>query len=233
MSNVDNTEIDKFNSIAAAWWDLEGEFKPLHQLNPVRLSYINEKLKGLAGNHVLDVGCGGGILAESMAKLGAEVTGIDLAEDSLNVATLHALEQQVKNVSYKKVAVEEHMLNHHAEYDVITCMEMLEHVPDPESIVKAIADGLKPGGIAFFSTLNKTVKSYLLAILAAERVLKLVPKGTHEFDKFIKPAQLISMAERHGLKVRDCIGLHYNPLTEQFTLKPNSSVNYILYCEKL
>jgi len=232
-SNVDSAEIEKFNNIAASWWDKEGEFKPLHQLNPVRLAYILEKSRGLSNLEVLDVGCGGGILAESMAKVGGNVTGIDLAEDSLSVAKLHALDNGINNISYAKIEVEKLADTNAGKYDLVTCMEMLEHVPDPESIVAAVAKCCKPGGKVFFSTLNKTIKSYLLAILGAEKVLKLVPDGTHEFDKFIKPALLINWAQKHGLKVKASIGLHYNPLSQQFSLKPNIDVNYILYCEKL
>lgn len=234
VENVDNQEIDKFNSIAASWWDTEGEFKPLHKLNPVRLSYIAEKAQGLAGKTIVDIGCGGGILAESMAKLGAkQVTGIDLAQDSLDVAKLHALEMGLSNVQYQNIAAEAFANEHAEQFDIVTCMEMLEHVPDPESIVAAAAHACKPGGKVFFSTLNKTAKSYLLSIIGAEKVLKLVPEGTHEFDKFIKPAQLIAFAQAQGLKVKQAIGLHYNPFTEQFSLKPGVDVNYILYCEKL
>ncbi|QTH64230.1 bifunctional 2-polyprenyl-6-hydroxyphenol methylase/3-demethylubiquinol 3-O-methyltransferase UbiG [Psychrosphaera ytuae] len=231
--NVDHQEIEKFNSIASAWWDQSGEFKPLHLLNPVRVSYIQQKINALSEKHLLDIGCGGGILAEQLAKLGANVTGIDLAEDSLAVAKLHALEQGVKNVSYEKVSAEQHAVACPEQYDVVTCLEMLEHVPDPQSIVKAAVDACKPGGKLFFSTLNKTFKSYLLAIVAAEKMLKLVPDGTHDFEKFIRPADLIRWIESHGVKVRESIGVHYNPLTEQFSIKPGVDVNYILYCEKL
>ncbi|NVK23616.1 MAG: bifunctional 2-polyprenyl-6-hydroxyphenol methylase/3-demethylubiquinol 3-O-methyltransferase UbiG [Gammaproteobacteria bacterium] len=233
IHNVDNEEVEKFNSIASSWWDLEGEFKPLHKLNPVRVSYIQEKTQGVAHKSLLDIGCGGGILAESLAKLNADVTGIDLAQDSLNIARLHALESDIKNVSYQCIAAETFAEQHPGQFDIVTCMEMLEHVPDPESIVASAAKACKPSGKIFFSTLNKTAKSYLLSIIGAEKVLKLVPEGTHQFEKFIKPAQLIQWAERHGLKVKNAIGLHYNPLSEQFSLKPNIDVNYILYCEKL
>ena len=232
-NNVDANEIEKFNSIAASWWDMEGEFKPLHKLNPVRLSYIEEKSSGLNSKKVLDIGCGGGILAESMAKVGGDVTGIDLAEDSLNVAKLHALEAGVNNVSYEQTTAESFAENNNEQFDIVTCMEMLEHVPEPASIVAAAVKACKPGGKVFFSTLNKTAKSYLLSIIGAEKVLKLVPEGTHEFEKFIKPATLIKCAEQNGLKVKQAIGLHYNPITEQFKLKPGVDVNYILYCEKL
>ena len=232
-NNVDANEIEKFNSIASSWWDMEGDFKPLHKLNPVRLSYIEEKSKGLHNKTTLDIGCGGGILAESMAKLGANVTGIDLAQDSLDVAKLHALESGLKNVQYNNSTAEAFAQEHFESFDIVTCMEMLEHVPEPASIVAAAAKACKPGGKVFFSTLNKTAKSYLLSIVGAEKILKLVPEGTHEFEKFIKPAQLIQWAEQNGLKVKNAIGLHYNPFTEQFSLKPGVDVNYILYCEKV
>lgn len=231
--NVDHQEIEKFNSIASAWWDESGEFKPLHLLNPVRVSYIQEKVGNLAENSLIDIGCGGGILAEQLAKLGASVTGIDLAEDSLAVAKLHAMEQGVANVTYKKIEAEQHAAQHPEQYDIVTCLEMLEHVPDPQAVVKAAIDACKPGGKLFFSTLNKTLKSYLLAIVAAEKMLKLVPNGTHDFDKFIRPADLIRWIESHGVKVKESMGVHYNPLTEQFSIKPGVDVNYILYCEKL
>ena len=233
IENVDSQEIDKFNSIASSWWDKEGEFKPLHKLNPVRLSFIEEKSQGINGKTIVDIGCGGGILAESMAKLGAKVTGIDLAQDSLDVAKLHALESGLTNVDYQNINAEAFAAENSEQFDLVTCMEMLEHVPDPEAIVAAAAKACKPNGKVFFSTLNKTAKSYLLSIIGAEKILKLVPEGTHEFDKFIKPAQLIAYAEAHGLKVKQAIGLHYNPFTEQFSLKPSVDVNYILYCEKI
>jgi len=231
--NVDDNEINKFNSIAAAWWDTEGEFKPLHLLNPTRVAYIQEKTGGVQHNKILDIGCGGGIFAEQLAKLGAEVTGIDLAEDSLSVAKLHALESGINNVDYIKANSEEYSEANANAYDVVTCLEMLEHVPDPESVVASAIRACKPGGKVFFSTLDKSFKSYLLAIVAAEKVLKIVPDGTHDFNKFIKPAELVGWAEKHGVKVRDAVGIHFNPFTEQFKIKPGVGVNYLLYCEKL
>jgi 2-polyprenyl-6-hydroxyphenyl methylase / 3-demethylubiquinone-9 3-methyltransferase len=231
-TNVDNSEIDKFNSIASSWWDTNGEFRPLHLLNPVRTSYVQNKSSGVAGKSILDIGCGGGIFAEQLARLGAEVTGIDLADDSLNVARLHALEAGIKNVSYIKSSAEEFAELNSEQFDIVTCLEMLEHVPDPSSIVKAAIKACKPGGKVFFSTLNKTFKSYLMAIVAAEKLLKLVPDGTHDFEKFIKPADLISWIEAEDAKVLESQGVHYNPLSEQFTIKPGVDVNYILYCEK-
>lgn len=231
--NVDNKEIEKFNSIAASWWDLNGEFKPLHKLNPVRVAFIQEATKGVANKKGLDIGCGGGILAESLARLGAEMQGIDLAQDSLDVAKLHALEQGITNVNYKNIDAESFANTNAEQFDFVTCMEMLEHVPDPESIIAAAAKSCKTGGTVLFSTLNKTIKGYLLGIVAAEQILKVVPKGTHDYDKFIKPATLIDWAERHSLKVRGATGLHYNPITDQFSLKPGLDVNYILHFEKL
>lgn len=232
MDNVDLQEIEKFNSIAASWWDKNGDFKPLHLLNPVRVSYIQQKTNGVSGKAVLDIGCGGGILAEQLAKLGASVTGIDLADDSLGVAKLHALESGITNVTYHKASAEQFASEHKAQFDVVTCLEMLEHVPDPEAIVQAAYSACKPGGVIFFSTLNKTMKSYLLAIVAAEKMLKLVPNGTHDFNKFIRPADLISWIESNQIKVKESVGVHYNPLTEQFSIKPGVDVNYLLYCEK-
>ena len=197
--NVDPTEIAKFEDIAERWWDKDGEFKPLHDINPLWLDFINDKSQGLFDKKVLDVGCGGGILTESMAKMGADATGIDMGQEPLNVAKLHALEANVK-VAYQKVPVEQYAAENPATFDVVTCMEMLEHVPDPESIIRAVAQLVKPGGQVFFSTLNKTTKAYLLAIVAAEKVMKMVPEGTHEHDKFIRPSTLINWAEQYGQK---------------------------------
>ncbi|WP_419147976.1 bifunctional 2-polyprenyl-6-hydroxyphenol methylase/3-demethylubiquinol 3-O-methyltransferase UbiG [Pseudoalteromonas 'SMAR'] len=230
--NVDPTEIAKFEDIAERWWDKDGEFKPLHDINPLRLDFINDKSQGLFDKKVLDVGCGGGILTESMAKMGADATGIDMGQEPLNVAKLHALEANVK-VAYQKVPVEQYAAENPATFDVVTCMEMLEHVPDPESIIRAVAQLVKPGGQVFFSTLNKTTKAYLLAIVAAEKVMKMVPEGTHEHDKFIRPSTLITWAEQYGLKVRAATGINYNPLTKTFNLSKDVSVNYILHFEKL
>jgi len=230
-SNVDAGEISKFNDIASRWWDLDGEFKPLHLLNPVRLTYISDELQGLFGKKVVDVGCGGGILAESMARSGADVTGIDMANDALNVARLHALETGVA-VNYQQATAEHYANTNAAAFDVVTCMEMLEHVPDPLSVIKACADLAKPGGTLFFSTLNKTIKAYLLAIVGAEHVMKLVPKGTHEFDKFIRPSTLMRYLEQAGLEVTDATGLHFNPLNNSFKTGPGLDVNYIVVARK-
>ena len=229
--NVNPEEIAKFEQVAHQWWDLSGDFKPLHQINPLRRQFILQHCPELFGKQVIDVGCGGGILAESLAKLGAEVTGIDMGEEPLNVAKLHGLETGVK-VNYQKTTAEQQAQAHPEHYDVVTCMEMLEHVPEPESIIQACADMVKPGGYVFFSTLNKTLKSYLFAIVAAERLLKLVPNGTHDHDKFIRPSTLIRWAESAGLKCVDASGIHYNPITENHKLAPGLDVNYILAFQK-
>lgn len=229
--NVNHDEIAKFEKVASQWWDLEGDFKPLHQINPIRRQFIIQHVGNVFEKNIIDVGCGGGILAESLAKLGAKVTGIDMGDEPLNVAKLHALEAKV-NVAYKKCTAEEQAEHAAGTYDVVTCMEMLEHVPDPSSIVQACSKMVKPGGYVFFSTLNKTIKSYLLAILAAEKVLKLVPDGTHNHDSFIRPSSLIGWAEAQDLKCIDAAGIHYNPITENHKLISSLDVNYILCCQK-
>ena len=229
--NVDPDEIAKFNDIASRWWDPDGEFKPLHLLNPVRLSYISDELQGLFGKTVIDIGCGGGILAESMARSGANVTGLDMAQDSLNVARLHALEAGV-TLNYQQATAEQYAAEHGEQFDVVTCMEMLEHVPEPMSVIQACADLAKPGATLFFSTLNKTWKAYLLAILGAEHVMKLVPKGTHEFSKFIRPSLLMRYLEQAGLEITDATGLHFNPVSNSFKTGPGLDVNYIVVARK-
>jgi 2-polyprenyl-6-hydroxyphenyl methylase / 3-demethylubiquinone-9 3-methyltransferase len=230
--NVNLEEIAKFEKVASQWWELDGDFKPLHQINPVRRQFIIQHAQNIFDKNIIDVGCGGGILAESLAKLGANVTGIDMGEEPLNVAKLHALESNVK-VDYQKITAEEKAEQHPAHYDLVTCMEMLEHVPDPASIIQACSKMVKPGGYVFFSTLNKTIKSYLLAIVAAEKVLKLVPDGTHDHEHFIRPSQLISWAEANDLKCIDAAGIHYNPITENHKLIESLDVNYILCCQKV
>jgi 2-polyprenyl-6-hydroxyphenyl methylase/3-demethylubiquinone-9 3-methyltransferase len=234
--NVNEAEIEKFEQIAGQWWDLSGDFKPLHQVNPLRVQFIcqhmSEQQSELFSKNVIDVGCGGGILSESLAKLGANVTGIDMGNEPLNVAKLHALESGL-SINYEKITAEEKALQCHEQFDMVTCMEMLEHVPDPASIVNACANLVKPGGLVFFSTLNKTIKSYLLAILAAEKIFKLVPDGTHEHEKFIKPSQLIRWAAESGLNCIDASGIHYNPISENHKLTSNLEVNYILCCQKV
>ncbi|MEP0357191.1 bifunctional 2-polyprenyl-6-hydroxyphenol methylase/3-demethylubiquinol 3-O-methyltransferase UbiG [Paraglaciecola sp.] len=229
--NVDPNEIQKFSDLASRWWDLSGEFKPLHQINPLRTDYINQHSLGLSNKKVLDVGCGGGILAESMAKHGADVIGIDMGEAPLEVARLHGLESGL-SVDYQQVTAEEFADKHQATFDVVTCMEMLEHVPDPSSVVKACYTLVKPGGHVFFSTLNRNIKSYLMAIVGAEYILGLVPKGTHQHDKFIKPSELMSWIDDTQLQVQRMIGLHVNPLTQEYYLsQQNVDVNYIIHCQ--
>lgn len=230
MSNVDPAELEKFSDLAHRWWDLEGEFKPLHTINPLRLDHI-DRITQLHGKNVLDVGCGGGILAEAMAARGARVTGIDLAEKPLQVARLHLLESG-RQVKYRKMAVEDLAAESPAAYDVVTCMEMLEHVPDPAAVVSACAQLLKPGGHAFFATLNRNPKSYLFAIIGAEYVLKLLPRGTHDYERFIKPSELSSFCRSAGLSVEGIIGMTYNPLTRIYALGADTDVNFILNAKK-
>ncbi|MDN6073360.1 MAG: bifunctional 2-polyprenyl-6-hydroxyphenol methylase/3-demethylubiquinol 3-O-methyltransferase UbiG, partial [Enterobacterales bacterium] len=226
--NVDHQEIAKFEAVASRWWDLEGEFKPLHRINPLRLNYIQQRADGVFGKKILDVGCGGGILAESMAREGAEVTGLDMGAEPLQVARLHSLETGIK-VTYVQETVEQHADEHASLYDIVTCMEMLEHVPDPRSVVLACAKLVKPGGHVFFSTINRNNKAWLMAVIGAEYVLKMVPKGTHDVKKFIRPAELIGWIDETPLRERNMIGLHYNPLTDKFKLAPNVDVNYMVH----
>ena len=228
--NVDQNEIAKFEAVASRWWDLEGEFKPLHRINPLRLNYIITRADGIFGKKVLDVGCGGGILAESMAREGADVTGLDMGAEPLQVARLHALEAGV-TLNYVQETVEAHAEANPQQYDVVTCMEMLEHVPDPASVVIACAKLVKPGGHVFFSTLNRNNKAWLMAIVGAEYVLKMVPKGTHDIKKFIKPSELLHWVDHTPLVERHIIGLHYNPLTNRFKLAPNVDVNYMVHTQ--
>ena len=230
QANVDRGEIDKFSRLAEKWWDTEGEFKPLHDINPFRLDYIDAKAD-LAGKTVLDVGCGGGILAESMAWRGAAaVTGIDLAEKSLQTAEAHARMGGVDNVRYRCVSVEDLAAENPHGYDVVTCMEMMEHVPDPASVIRACAKLAKPDGMVFFSTINRNAKSYLHAILGAEYVLNLVPKGTHDWQKFITPAELARMCRQAGLDIADIKGLGYKPFLKRYFLSGDTSVNYMAAC---
>lgn len=229
MTNVDEQEIGKFSELASRWWDPEGEFKPLHLINPLRLDFINQHANGLYDKTVLDIGCGGGILAESMARAGAQVTGIDMAQASLDVAKLHGLESGV-GVEYHCTTAEAFAEAHAGTFDVVTCMEMLEHVPEPASVVRACAKLVKPGGHVFFSTLNRNLKSYLMGILGAEYLLKLVPKGTHEHGRFIKPSELLQMTDAANLIAQDMTGLHMDPLSQGFYLSnKNVDVNYLLY----
>jgi len=225
--NVDPDEIAKFAQLAARWWDPHSEFKPLHDINPLRLNYVNDRV-GLKDKTVLDIGCGGGILAESMAAHGARVTGIDLGEAPLAVAKLHLKESGLK-VDYRHVSAEDLAREQPEAFDVVTCMEMLEHVPDPASTIAACAKLVKPGGQVFFSTINRNPKSWLFAIVGAEYVLNLLPKGTHEYMKFIKPSELEGWARHAGLTMRELIGMHYNPLTREYRLGRGVDVNYIAY----
>ncbi len=228
--NVDQAELAKFGALAARWWDPHSEFKPLHDINPLRLNLIDKHV-GLNGKRVIDIGCGGGILAESMAARGAEVTGIDLSEKPLSVAKLHLLESRQK-VDYRLITAEEIAMQQPAHFDCVTCMEMLEHVPDPPSTVRAAAALAKPGGWVFFSTLNRNPKSFLFAIIGAEYVLNLLPKGTHEYRRFITPAELATMARDAGLNVADFTGMTYNPFSKVYSLNDDVSVNYIVACRK-
>ncbi|EEX37259.1 bifunctional 2-polyprenyl-6-hydroxyphenol methylase/3-demethylubiquinol 3-O-methyltransferase UbiG [Vibrio metschnikovii] len=230
--NVDPNEIQKFADMASRWWDLNGEFKPLHQINPLRLNYVLDNANGLFEKTVLDVGCGGGILAESMAREGATVTGLDMGKEPLEVARLHALETGT-TLTYLQSTVEDHAQQYPHHYDVVTCMEMLEHVPDPLSVVKACARLVKPGGHVFFSTLNRNIKSYLFAIVGAEQLLKIVPKGTHDHSKFIRPSELLRMIDQTALQEQGITGLHYNPLTDSYRLGKNVDVNYIIHSRLL
>jgi len=231
MENVDPNEIRKFDEIASRWWDTNSEFKPLHDINPLRLNYIDQHSKGLQGKKIIDVGCGGGILAESMAMRGAEVTGIDMGETPLSVARLHSLEMDVE-VDYQKITAEQMASTHAEQYDVVTCMEMLEHVPSPESIIGACFQLVKPGGIVFFSTLNRNPKSFLFAIVGAEYILNMLPKGTHEYGKFIKPSELEAQANKMGFKTEGIAGLSYNPLFQNYKLGSDVSVNYMMHFRK-
>jgi 2-polyprenyl-6-hydroxyphenyl methylase / 3-demethylubiquinone-9 3-methyltransferase len=230
MANVEVAEVNKFAELAHQWWDLQGVFKPLHQLNPLRLNYIDSRAS-LAGKQVLDVGCGGGILSESMAQRGAQVLGIDLAEKSLQVAQLHALETNVQ-LEYRCVAVEALAQEKPQAFDVVTCMEMLEHVPDPASVVRACAALVKPGGHVFFSTLNRNAKAYLMAVVGAEYVLNLLPKGTHDYSKFIKPSELAAWMRQSALELQHQTGVTYHPLSKQYALTVDTSVNYMLHAIK-
>ena len=231
-TNVDTAELAKFSELAHRWWDVNSEFRPLHQINPLRLEWINS-LASIKGKAVLDVGCGGGILSDAMARAGATVTGIDLATKSLKVAQLHALQTQTPNVTYREVSAEAMAAEAPAQFDVVTCMEMLEHVPDPSSVVKACATLVKPGGWVFFSTLNRNPKSFLFAIIGAEYVLNLLPKGTHEFAKFIKPSELAAYCRVAELQLQATKGLQYNPLTRRYWLDANTSVNYMIATQRV
>jgi 2-polyprenyl-6-hydroxyphenyl methylase/3-demethylubiquinone-9 3-methyltransferase len=228
--NVDPNEIAKFEKMAAQWWDLNGDFKPLHDINPLRREYIEEKANGVFGKTILDVGCGGGILSESLAKSGAVVTGIDMGKEPLTIAKLHALETQTQ-ITYLQSTAETHAEEYPQQYDIVTCMEMLEHVPNPLSVIQACAKLVKPNGHVFFSTLNRNAKSYIFAIIGAEYIMKMVPKGTHDHKKFIRPSELLGMVDSTSLKERHITGLQYNPLTQRYRLDKNVDVNYIVHTQ--
>lgn len=228
--NTDPAEIAKFNAMASRWWDPEGDFKPLHQINPLRLDYI-EKHARLTGRNVIDVGCGGGILAESMAARGARVTGIDMADAALAVARMHMIESGVK-VDYRRSSAEDYARQAPAAADVVTCMELLEHVPDPASLVKACADLVRPGGDLFFSTINRTPKAYLYAIVGAEYLLRMLPTGTHDYERFIRPSELGACLRAAGLELRDLRGMNYDPLGRRYSLSGDVGVNYLLHAVK-
>ena len=228
--NVDQSEIAKFSALAHRWWDPNSEFKPLHAINPLRLGWI-KSFVNLEGKKVVDIGCGGGILAESISQAGADTTGIDLSDKALKVAQLHALEVGA-NLTYRSISAEALADEQAEQYDVVTCMEMLEHVPDPASVVRACAKLCKPGGTLFFSTLNRNPKSYLFAIIGAEYILKLLPKGTHEYAKFIKPSELVAFTRNAGLEMIGIKGLAYNPLTQVYSLSDNVDVNYMIAVRK-
>jgi 2-polyprenyl-6-hydroxyphenyl methylase / 3-demethylubiquinone-9 3-methyltransferase len=229
--NADPAELAKFSELAHRWWDTESEFRPLHQINPLRLNWI-DSLAPLKGLRALDVGCGGGILSDSMARKGAEVTGIDLATKALRVAQLHALEASTTGVTYREISAEAMAEEQPASFDVVTCMEMLEHVPDPASVVKACSQLVKPGGWVFFSTINRNTKAFLMAIVGAEYVLKMIPKGTHEYAKLIRPSELAGYCRAAGLDLTHTRGLEHNPLTQRYWLSDDTSVNYMFATRK-
>lgn len=229
--NIDRSEIAKFEALASRWWDKESEFKPLHDINPLRANWIDER-SPVAEKKILDVGCGGGILSESMAQRGAHVTGIDMGEAPLAVAQLHSLETGVE-VSYKQNTAEDMAAQHAEEYDIVTCLEMLEHVPDPSSVIKACTDLVKPGGHVYFSTINRNPKAYIFAVLGAEYLLKLLPKGTHDYSKFIRPSELCNWVREAGLELQTMTGMTYNPFTKHYRLNDNDvDVNYMIYARK-
>lgn len=230
--NADPAELAKFSDLAHRWWDPESEFRPLHQINPLRLEWING-LSPLQGQRVLDVGCGGGILADAMARRGAQVTGIDLSTKALRVAQLHALEAQTPDIEYREVSVETLAQEQPGSFDMVTCMEMLEHVPDPDSVVRACAALVKPGGWVFFSTINRNLKSFLFAIVGAEYVLNMLPRGTHEYAKFIRPSELAASCRAAELDLLHTRGLEYNPITQRYWLSADTSVNYLFATRRL
>lgn len=228
--NVDAAEVAKFDALASRWWDTSGEFAALHEINPLRLGYLKRRTE-LRGRRVLDVGCGGGILTEALAAAGAEVTGIDAAEGALRVARLHREESGVE-VTYEQATAERFADLHPGEFDVVTCLEMLEHVPSPRSVVSACGRLVRPGGDVFFSTINRNPKAFFLAIVGAEYLLRLLPTGTHEYEKFIRPSELEEWARHSGLRLADSIGMHFNPVTREYRLGPGLDVNYLMHCQR-
>lgn len=230
-SNVDPNEVAKFDALANSWWDQKGESKPLHEINPLRLGFIEIRCK-LANKEVIDIGCGGGILTEALAKSGANTTGIDMGELPLNIAKLHALESGL-SINYQQITAEQKAQQAAQHFDVVTCMEMLEHVPDPISVIQACADLVKPGGDVFLSTLNRHPKAYLFAVVGAEYMMKILPKGTHAYKRFIKPSEMARWCRQAGLEVADISGLSYNPLTQQYSLGDDVKVNYLVHCKKM
>ncbi len=232
MTNADPKELAKFSELAHKWWDPESEFRPLHQINPLRLGWIEQCAGPLDGRRIVDVGCGGGILSEAMARKGAQVLGVDLAERSLKVAQLHAMEAGIDNAQYREVAAEVLADEQPGQFDIVTCMEMVEHVPDPSSIIAACAKLVKPGGWVFLSTLNRNPKSFLFAIVGAEYLLRMLPAGTHEYAKFIRPSELATWCRSAGLDLLQTRGMEYNPLTKRYWLSGDTSVNYLLACRK-
>ena len=225
MNNVDDLEIRKFEALAARWWDPDSEFKPLHEINPLRMSYISRKVNP-AGKKVLDIGCGGGILAEAMARHGASVTAIDMADASLSVARLHQLESKLE-INYQKSSAEQYARDHSEQFDIVTCLEMLEHVPEPAKVIQACHSLVRPGGTVFFSTINRNPKSYLFAIVGAKYILNLLPRGTHDYARFIKPSELAAWGRDSQLELQGQIGMAYNPFTRKYRLETNVDVNYI------
>jgi len=225
--NVDAGEIEKFQAIASRWWDRESEFKPLHEINPLRLAYIEKQARGVDGKKLLDIGCGGGILAEGLAQQGAQVTGIDMAELSLEVARMHLHESEL-DIDYRLSTAEAFAESNVSAFDIVTCLEMLEHVPDPASIIKAASQMLKPDGVLVLSTLNRNPKSFALAVLGAEYILRMLPRGTHEYRKFIKPSEMAAVLRANGMQVRDITGMSYNPITQNYSLGRDIDVNYLM-----
>jgi 2-polyprenyl-6-hydroxyphenyl methylase/3-demethylubiquinone-9 3-methyltransferase len=232
INNIDTAELKKFSDSASHWWDKEGDFKPLHEINPLRTAYILEKVKHLAHKKVIDIGCGGGILSESLDALGANVTGIDMGIEVIKVAKLHQLESQ-SHVDYQHISAESFASNAPESFDIICCMEMLEHVPSPQSILEACSQLVKPGGDVFISTINRTFKAFLFAILGAEYILKMLPKGTHQYNKFIMPSEIAQWGRDCSLNLQDSIGMHYQPITQSYYLKPGLEVNYLMHFKKI